>query len=311
MKLHQLVRLRNQLSLSLDLTIIEEELDKNCQRLETLTQEIDPELEQKITAVAQQHNNIKSLLERDKSQLDELITTIQDKINSLSTNFFAENYQLELKNIDADTIRKTRSIASNEQFELQLLQRINLHSNWQYPALEIGCGDGKWTKYLVASDPLYIADIFEEFLQSAIQQFEPIYQGRVRKYIVKDFYKIANLPKNQFSFIFSYNFFNYLSLDSVKQLLIQSFDWLRPGGKIIFTYNNADLPAAAAYAENYFMTYVPKSILQPMAESLGYTTTFSFDFDPAFSIIEFQKPGTLKSIKLGQTVGEIKTKNLN
>jgi hypothetical protein len=82
--------------------------------------------------------------------------------------------------------------------------------------------------------------------------------------------------------------------------------WLRPGGTIIFTYNNADLPAAAAYAENYFMTYVPESILTLMAESLGYETVFSYNCEPAYSIIEFKKPGELRSIKVGQTVGEIK-----
>jgi hypothetical protein len=151
--------------------------------------------------------------------------------------------------------------------------------------------------------------VYDEFLNSAVQQFPELYQGRVRKYTIKDYYKIPNLPKNQFGFIFSFNFFNYLSLDSIKQLLIQSNEWLRPGGKILFTYNNADMPSAASYAENYFMTYVPKSILIPLAESIGFETIYSFDTEPAHSIIEFKKPGQLKSIKLGQTSGQIQFKN--
>jgi hypothetical protein len=83
-------------------------------------------------------------------------------------------------------------------------------------------------------------------------------------------------------------------------------EWLRPGGSIIFTYNNADLPAAAAYAENYFMTYVPESVLVPMAESIGFKTVYLYNCDPAFSIIELRKTGELRSIKVGQTAGEIK-----
>jgi hypothetical protein len=43
-----------------------------------------------------------------------------------------------------------------------------------------------------------------------------------------------------------------------------------------------------------------------MAESLGYETVFSYNCEPAYSIIEFKKPGELRSIKVGQTVGEIK-----
>lgn len=306
MKLHELIRLRNQLANALEFTALNNELEKNYSRLLNLTNEIDQDLSINIHSLANEHLAIKNLFERDQTQVQTLLTAIQEKINQLSTQFFAENYQFELKNLDADTIRRMRNFRKDDEFEQVLLQRINLFSNWQYPALEIGCRDGEWTKYLVASDPLYIADVFEEFLSSAVKQFPQLYQGRVRKYLIKDFYKITNLPKNQFGLIFSYNFFNYLSVDSIKQFLIQAIEWLRPGGTMIFTYNNADLPAAASYAENYFMTYVPESILIPLAESIGFEVTYVYNSEPAYSIIEISKPGNLKSIKIGQTVGEIK-----
>jgi len=306
MKLNELVRLRNQLCDAIEITALNNELEKNYSRLLNLSNEIDEELSSKIKEIAHNHKEINELFQRDIAHLYALITTIQEKINQLSLRFFAENYQFELKYLDAESIRNTRLIKKDESFDQTLIQRINLYSNWQYPALEIGCRDGEWTKFLVASDPLYIADVFPDFLSSAIQQFPPLYQGRVRKYLINDFYKISNLPKNQFGLIFSYNFFNYLSVDSIKQFLIQAAEWLRPGGTFIFTYNNADLPAAAAYAENYFMTYVPESILVPLAESVGFETVFLYNCEPAYSIIELRKPGELRSIKVGQTVGEIK-----
>jgi SAM-dependent methyltransferase len=306
MKLNELVRLRNQLTDAVEIAALNNELEKNYSRLLNLSTDIDAELAQSITSIADNHRSISSLFQRDINQISALISQIQDKINLISTNFFAENYQLELQYYDVDSVRQARKLAYNEEFEQALTQRINLYSNWQYPALEIGCRDGAWTKLLVASDPLYIADFFEEFLSSAVQQFPQLYQGRVRKYLIHDFYKIHNLPKNQFGLIFSYNFFNYLSIDSIKQFLIQAMEWLRPGGTFVFTYNNADLPAAASYAENYFMTYVPESILVPLAESIGFETVFLYNCDPAFSIIELRKQGELKSIKVGQTSGEIK-----
>jgi SAM-dependent methyltransferase len=306
MKLNELVRLRNQLASALETTALNSELEKNYSRLLNLSNDIDTDLSIGIIDLANEHLAIKNVFERDLTQLQVLLAKIQEKINEQSTQFFAENYQFELKNLDPDTIRRIRNLKKDVEFEQVLLQRINLFSNWQYPALEIGCRDGEWTKYLVASDPLYIADVFEEFLGSAVQQFPQLYQGRVRKYLIKDFYKISNLPKNQFGLIFSYNFFNYLSVDSIKQFLIQASEWLRPGGTMIFTYNNADLPAAAAYAENYFMTYVPESILMLLVESLGFEITYVYNSEPAYSIMEINKPGTLKSIKVGQTAGEIK-----
>jgi SAM-dependent methyltransferase len=197
----------------------------------------------------------------------------------------------------------------NDQFFDLITKRINLYSNWKYPALEIGCRDGDWTKLLVASDPLYVADVFPEFLTSAVSQFPESYQGRVRKYLIHDFYKIDNLPKNQFGLIFSFNFFNYLSIDSIKQLLINAMEWLRPGGIIIFTYNNADISTSAGLAESYFMTYVPESILVPMAESIGFETIATYNLEPSHSFIEFKKRGTLQSIKASQALGEIKSIN--
>lgn len=309
MNLYQLVTLRNQLQKVFDASTIKTEVDANCSRLNNLKNGIEPDWQNTIDGICQGHVDISRQLCETEKQIDELIQNIQFKINSLATKFFSENYVLEFKK-NIDEVRNHRTITKNEEFESGLIQRINLHSNWQYPALEIGCRDGEWTKYLVASDPLYIADDFSEFLSSAVQQFPDLYQGRVRKYLIEDHYKIKNLPTNTFGLIFSYNFFNYLSLDSIKQFLLQSMTWLRPGGKIIFSYNNADLPSAASYAENFFMTYVPKSILVPMAESIGYTTTFTYDDDPAYSIVEFQKPGELKSIKLSQVSGEIKSKEL-
>ena len=306
MKLNELVRLRNQLSNALEITALNIELEKNYERLLNLTFDIDDDIATNISNLAHNHKNIGNLFQRDQEQLSLVLSLIQEKIDNLSTQFFSDNYQFELRYLDPDSIRQTRVLKHDEDFEQTLVQRINLYSNWQYPALEIGCRDGHWTKFLVASDPLYIADVYNEFLTSAIEQFPPLYRGRVRKYFIHDFYKISDLPKNQFGIIFSYNYFNYLSIDSIKQFLIQAMTWLRPGGKIIFTYNNADLPAAAAYAENYFMTYVPESILVPMAESLGYETVFSYNSEPAYSIIEFKKQGELRSIKIGQTVGEIK-----
>jgi SAM-dependent methyltransferase len=308
MKLSELVRLRNELRKTLDISIIQFEIKNNCTRLQNLKDDVDQDIQDKIFNLSETHLQHTDLLQKDVDQLNGLVEYVQSKIDNLSTQFFAENYQTELECRDFEVAKKIRQIVSDEEFESRLLQRINLYSNWQYPALEIGCRDGKWTKFLVASDPLYIADYFDEFIDSSIQQFPDLYQNRIRKYLIRNYYKIHNLPNNQFGLIFSYNFFNYLSLDSIKQFLIQSLVWLRPGGKIIFTYNNADLPAAAAYAENYFMTYVPKSILVSMAESLGFEMIFSYDSEPAFSIIEFKKEGELKSIKASQVLGEIRSK---
>jgi len=304
MKLQQLVELRNELQKSIDLSVIRDELEKNTKNLKNLIEISDPEYGKAIEEIASQHSQIITYLEADNQRVQSTINELNLDIQSLSSKFFAENYETELKYTNPDAIRRVRVMNIPDGIDLSLRNRINLHSNWKYPALEIGCRDGEWTKNLVASDPLYITDTHQDFLDSTSNQFTPEYQARLRKYLIQD-NKIQGLPKNQFGFIFSYNFFNYLSFDSIKQYLIQSFEWLRPGGSMIFTYNNADLPAAVGLAEAYFMTYVPKSMLVPLCESLGFSVTMATDFPPLTSWIELKKPGQLKTVKAHQVMCKI------
>jgi SAM-dependent methyltransferase len=143
------------------------------------------------------------------------------------------------------------------QLQQEVESRINIYTNWKYPALEIGCRDGEWTKLLVAADPLYVTDQHQDFLDTAIRDYTPEYQRRIRPYLIKDS-DYGILPQHQFNFVFSWNHFNYKSLDTLKKTLKQVYNLLKPGGVFMFSYNNGDLPAAAAYAENYFMSYIPQ-----------------------------------------------------
>ena len=305
MNLHKLVSLRNALEQAMDLSVIQHELEKNSTRLRNLKDDSEPEYAEQLESIATQHSAIMNQAQLDSQKVQETIDSVQQDINDLAGKFFEKNYQLELLCVDTDSVRSIRNMQVVDGMNQSLLNRIQLHSNWRYPALEIGCRDGEWTRQLVASDPLYIADVFEEFLITSAAQFEPIYQGRIRKYLIQDFH-IMGLPENQFGFIFSYNFFNYLSLDSIKQYLVQAMSWLRPGGSMLFTYNNADMPAGAAYAESYFMSYVPKSLLIPMCESVGFDVVHTHESDPAAAWIEIRKPGKLNTSKAGQVLGEIK-----
>ena len=307
MTLNDLVALRNDLSSALDICVMRQEVEKNAYALQQISDKTTFEHKDLIENLIIKHKSLINDFESNVQELKSIIEVVQQQINVVSSKFFADNYGLEILYTDPERIRKLRLMQYDENFYRILQNRINLNSSWQYPTLEIGCRDGEWTKNLVAGDPLYISDVCQEFLNSAIEQFPDQYKNRICKYLIKD--NTLNLPINQFAFIFSYNFFNYLSFDSIKQMLLQSFAWLRPGGKIIFTYNNADLPAGAAYAENYFMSYVPKSLLIPMVESIGYVISFTWDHEPAFSVIELTKPGTLKSIRASQALGEIIRKN--
>jgi len=303
MRLHELVLLRNELERSINLEIIHKEIDNNYLRLFDLSS--NNVYSDDILALANNHQSIKGQFDSSINELNQILNKINQEIIEKTKHFFHENYQTELQYDSAESIRNVRKLHLADGADNELQNRINLYSSWKYPALEIGCRDGEYTKYLVASDPLYLSDIYDEFIETAVSQFTPQYQARLRKYKIVDS-KINNLPLDQFGFIFSFNYFNYLSLDSIKMYLKQAMDILRPGGIMLFTYNNADLPAAAGLADSYFMTYVPKSMLVPLVESLGFTIVEIRDYYPSTSWIEIRKPGLLQTIKAHQALGEIK-----
>ena len=129
---------------------------------------------------------------------------INKEIASKSSHFFLSNYEDELQYEKPEAIRKIRNMYIPPQAQADIHSRIALYANWKYPGLEIGCRDGEWTNTLVASDPLYMVDEHQEFLDSAIKDYPPEYQRRVRRYLVKD-NDYSRLPQRQFNFIFSWN----------------------------------------------------------------------------------------------------------
>jgi SAM-dependent methyltransferase len=252
-------------------------------------------------------------LEFSQLRFDRIIDKINQQIQVEASRLFNNNYNLELR-VDEealDIIRKVRVMELSDSLQAAIHNRIQLNSNWKYPALEIGCRDGEWTKHIVAADPLYVVDHYRDFLQSTASQFPDEYQRRLRPYLIKDT-NFDALPQKQFGFVFCWNFLNYRSLDTIKEYLKSVKELLRPGGVFMFSYNNGDIVECAGYAEGQWMSYMPKSMLVPMCESLGYEIVHSNDIrnqGTTVSWLELKRPGKLETAKAHQVLGEIKRRD--
>jgi SAM-dependent methyltransferase len=260
-----------------------------------------------ITQLVDHYENLIELVKKPQEDLANQLATVNKEINEITHRLFANNYELEERYGTVDQVRNNRRIYVGADVEEVIKQRILFNSTWRYPALEVGCRDGEWTQYLVASDPLYIIDRHTEFLESTSERFVPEYQRRLRQYHLID-NNLSMLPTRQFGFIFSWGYFNYVSLDTMTQFLKQAHAILRPGGTFMFSYNNGDTPSGAGMAENFAQSYMPKSILVPLCASLGFIVEKEFDFDPNISWLEVRRAGELHTIKAHQVMGEIKAK---
>jgi SAM-dependent methyltransferase len=160
----------------------------------------------------------------------------------------------------------------------------------------------------VPLDPLYVIDQHEELLVPSVSKFDGSYQRRLRQYIIDDRHdkKILRLlPDNQFGFVFAYNYFNYRPLSLIFKYLDELYVKLRPGGRVIFTYNDCDFSPAVILAERSFMCYTPGRHIRAHAEQLGYTIEMNCVNPANAAWMELKKPGEIESLRGGQTLAKI------
>ena len=309
MKLSELVDLRERLKSSFYLDPVLASVDNLRLNLGIASQGASEDYSGMLNDLIKDYRDIRTAVLAPTDRVQQIIDAINSEINAKSSAFFLTNYEEELRYEDPANIRKIRVMYIPPHVQQEIESRISQYSNWKYPALEIGCRDGEWTRFLVASDPLYLADEHQEFLDTAISSYAPEYQRRVRPYLITN-EEYGILPQKQFNLIFSWNHFNYKTLESVKKILRQVYNILRPGGVFMFSYNNGDLPAGAAYAESYFMSYIPRSMLVPACQQLGFEIVYAQDHEPAVSWLEIRKPGELFTVKGHQAMGVIKEKTV-
>lgn len=308
-KLSELVRLKERITAVYSTQPVTDQLDLLSHSLSTIAEEtvLEPSRSD-LNDIIQDLSNVYHRIDRNNEIFDLLIADLDRQINRESQKFLSDNYSLELRveHEAVDNIRKIRVMDLNDSVTKEITDTIRLHTNWKYPALDLGCRDGEWTRHMVAADPLYIADHYRDFISSTLSQYEEAYQRRIRPYLIKDT-DLSALPAGQFGFVFCWNYLNYRSLDTVKEYLKAVKELLRPGGVFMFSYNNGDMHECAGYAEGFWMSYIPKTLLVPMCESLGYEILHAKDSRESGTVVswlELRKPGELRTVKAHQVLGE-------
>lgn len=312
MGLYNLVRLKHSLVNAVKITPAVNEITVLRDNLNNVITELpDINLAHKthITTLSSQYDAVLDVLTNSLNDYQKQINEIDSEILTVTRQLFANNYELEERYGTVDQVRNGRRLDMTPDLLDIIKQKIALYTDWKYPALEIGCRDGEWTKYMVAADPLYIMDRQEEFLVSANDQFPVEYQARLRKYQLTPDHKLTALPQGQMAFVFSWGYFNYVSLDTMHQVLKEIKRVLRPGGVFMFSYNDGDTPAGAGMAETFSQSYMPKSILVPLCLSLGFKIIAESNYTTNLHWLEITLPGTLRTVKSHQVLGEIHQRN--
>jgi len=187
--------------------------------------------------------------------------------------------------------------------------RITLHSDWRHAALVIRPGTGEWLPYMLASDPLYLADIRTSLLEPSMRQFTPEYQRRLRPYLLREKDSegriLRDLPDGQFGFCLAVNFFHYKPFEIMRVYLADIYRKLKPGGVLAFTFNDCDRWGGVELAERFYMCYTPGEMTLTLCKSLGFEITQQYRIDHSNTWIEMRRPGDFASLRGGQSLAKI------
>ena len=313
MKLSDLVHYKNQLDLlstnpilrtaTADLNII----THLCSTQPIQIGSFAPNLEKNQLAINNSFADFETTLNNLKHELKLLI-------ESSEKPWFQESYRLyEIENPHetAEYILDRRADISDET-EKFYHTRITRYTDWHYPAMIIRPGRETFIQSMVACDPLYLVDDKYDLLTPAMSMYNETYQRRLRPYVIKESIEediLGKLPNNQFGLVFAYYYFNFKPFEVIKKYFEEIYTKLRPGGALVFTFNDCDRAKGVAMVEKHFCCYTPGGMLRDLAESIGFETVFSWNDDSPSTWLELRKPGELTSLRGGQTLAKIFAKS--
>lgn len=249
--------------------------------------------------------NINTNLDSFKQQLDDFVKSIESPYYQKSREYYQEGLRDSADYI-LDRYSFKKLFYEQETYEF-FLNRVKLHTNWKWPALEIRPATGDITESLVSCDPLYLVDTHNDLFKIIREKWTPEYQRRLRYYIINEqSAKLFNqLPKTQFGLIVAVDFLNFKPLEMIQRYINEMFEMLRPGGVAIFTYNNCDHPIGVDNFENAYYCYTPGKKVKELCEKAGFKISASFDLENNVSWLEIERPGRRQSIRGAQTLGKI------
>ena len=256
--LSELVKFRNDLIGRLEQLSLVDPINDIMQKLNlTMTENLDVEAftaHDKINQAVIDYQKILDQSEFIRTNLKSVIGDIDIKIEEIARR--------------SDITAKYHEYFNNQESSLafiitadthQLIKdRMSHYADHRFPGLRLSCryfgqlnaGEKdhslsiEYSNLLVANDPLYFYDAEQKSIDTVTAHFNDTYKRRIRLY-----QDATQLPKQQFSFVFSWGLFNYLNLTDAEFQLKLVYDLLRPGGVLMFSYNNGDIVESARIAD--------------------------------------------------------------
>ena len=284
----------------------------NTQIFDLLQAEIeDPEY---LTLFTEHRNEIMRNIDKFKADHLDYDHKLTQQIHAEEKSYLVDSEeQFKLYQTQEDLLSKQGNLLEIQPDTKEYLEtRIDHYARWDQAGLQICPSHGNLTHTLVSLDPLYLIDFSDALIKPVRDQFNEQYRNRLRSYQMPKFNKqqplFSRLPQQQFGFILAYNFFDNMPISVMQATLKECYELLKPGGTMLFTFNDCDLPHNILLVEQGWKYYTPGRLVRHYLENTGFTVLKHFKETYGMAWFEIEKPGQLDSIKGGQTLASVHTK---
>jgi len=274
-----------------------------------------------VKAAEFQNPALTEQLESDYNKIVDNITEFEETVLKITeaidgtiahfeTSYYNDSKILYAEMMDHDSVGHilNRRFTLSEAAEEFISARIQLHGLWQHAGMIIRPGHEDWIDMLVGCDPLYLVDTSLALVEPAVLRFNDQYKRRLRTYVSHEELGanvLRELPDSQFAYCLAYNFFNFKPEHVIFLYLDDVFKKLKPGGEFAFTFNDGDRAGAVRLAEQNYSFYTPGNKIYAHAKKLGFVVHQTYDINQACTWVELHKPGTLESLRGGQSLAEV------
>lgn len=161
----------------------------------------------------------------------------------------------------------------------------------QYHSLEIGPGNGMFSKDFRAWGKNYFVDVVGEVEAKNIRNQFPSAHQKYLKFYMTDKAGCPDVPTGSCNFVFSWDTFVFFTQAHIKQYLHDIQRVLIPGGYVFIQYADCHYDQELGLAKRGYWNYNTKTAMTEMIEQEGYKVVEMNQFRPGASYAIFQKPG--------------------
>src|SRR3954451_10042667 len=129
--------------------------------------------------------------------------------------------------------------------------------------LEIGPGGGRWTRYLLGFDHVYVVDFHQELLDEFVRNITADNVTRVRNHGT-DF---PGVPERSIDYVLSFGTFVHLDAHVIKQYLANMRPILAPGSSVVLHYTDKNKVMAR---ENIGFAEMDPERMRKLVTGAGY-----------------------------------------